>query len=429
MRPPSVMGSIRGRVVSAADTRPVADATITVVFGAGPAPDIAPITNEDGWFAMDDLPCGRWRLRASGPGGEIGEAAVEVFDDALSEVTIETDGSPRRGWPDRRQPGAPDIAPDAVASGHGNVRGWVLRAGTGQPVAGCAIAATGGPAMTEQATLDSDGAGQFDFGGRLMAGDWLVRARSPDGSEGETPVRVFAGEESEITIEVESPTPIAAAPARAEIAGAAARPRGQRARAGRARERRRALRRGDDHGHHERAGRGASVAPLTDREGWFVLDDLSPGDWRLRAMGPKGETGDATAHVSAGALNEVTIALGRVCWREPPAARAVSTRTGKRRRAVTGTVRGRVVRADNGAAIADATITVAGGPGAAPDIAPITGADGSFVLYGRTPGEWQLAAVGPEGETGRARVTVAAGSVASALIRVAARAAGRSRRR
>ena len=155
MQPPSVMGSIRGRVVSAADARPVADATITVVFGAGPAPDIAPITNEDGWFAMDDLPCGRWRLRASGPGGEIGEAAVEVFDDALSEVTIETDGSPRRGWPDRRQPGAPDIAPDAVASGHGNVRGWVLRAGTGQPVAGCAIATTGGPAMTEQATLNS----------------------------------------------------------------------------------------------------------------------------------------------------------------------------------------------------------------------------------------------------------------------------------
>ena len=176
-------------------------------------------------------------------------------------------------------------------------------------------------------------------------------------------------------------------------------------------------------------GAAPDVAPLTDREGWFVLDDLSPGDWRLRAMGPNGETGDATAHVSAGALNEVTIALGRVRRREPPAARAVSTRTGKRRRAVTGTVRGRVVRADNGAAIADATITVAGGPGAAPDIAPITGADGSFVLDGLTPGEWQLAAVGPEGETGRARVTVAAGSVASALIRVAARAAGRSRRR
>jgi hypothetical protein len=428
MQPPSVMGSIRGRVVSAADARPVADATITVVFGAGPAPDIAPITNEDGWFAMDDLPCGRWRLRASGPGGEIGEAAVEVFDDALSEVTIEPDGSPRRGWPDRRQPGAPDIAPDAVASGHGNVRGWVLRAGTGQPVAGCAVAATGGPAMTEQATLDSDGAGQFDFGGRLMAGDWLVRARSPDRSEGETPVRVFAGEESEITIEVESPTPIARRPPERR---SPARPRdlvgSVRGRVVRASD-------GEPFGEATImvvSGPGAApdVAPLTDREGWFVLDDLSPGDWRLRAVGPNGETGDATAHVSAGALNEVTIALGRVRRREPPAARAVSTRTGKRRRAVTGTVRGRVVRADNGAAIADATITVAGDPGAAPDIAPITGADGSFVLDGLTPGEWQLAAVGPEGETGRARVTVAAGSVASALIRVAARAAGRSRRR
>ncbi len=232
-----------------------------------------------------------------------------------------------------------------------------------------------------------------------MAGDWLVRARSPDGSEGETPVRVFAGEESEITIEVESPTPIARRPPERR---SPARPRdlvgSVRGRVVRASD-------GEPFGEATImvvSGPGAApdVAPLTDREGWFVLDDLSPGDWRLRAVGPNGETGDATAHVSAGALNEVTIALGRVRRREPPAARAVSTRTGKRRRAVTGTVEGTRRARRQRRRHRRCHDHRGGRPGRGAHIAPITGADGSFVLDGLTPGEWQLAAVGPEGETG-----------------------------
>ncbi len=92
-RPPNnterdMPGSVRGRVVRADNGKPVRDATITIIRGAGPAPDIAPLTDRGGWFALDGLPAGDWVFRAVGPGGEPGEATVEVFPDSLAEVII-----------------------------------------------------------------------------------------------------------------------------------------------------------------------------------------------------------------------------------------------------------------------------------------------------------------------------------------------------
>lgn len=82
-------GNLSGYVVRG--QQPVTDATVTIVDGPGSHIDIAPVSDEDGWFVLDDLAPGRWRLRAQGPDGSTGEAQVDIWDDTLSEVTIYLD--------------------------------------------------------------------------------------------------------------------------------------------------------------------------------------------------------------------------------------------------------------------------------------------------------------------------------------------------
>ncbi len=85
-------GNVCGYVVR--DGQAVTDATVTVVTGPGEHVDLAPLTDRDGWFALDGLVAGRWRLAATGPDGSVGRSDVDVFDDSLSEVTIELTGDP-----------------------------------------------------------------------------------------------------------------------------------------------------------------------------------------------------------------------------------------------------------------------------------------------------------------------------------------------
>lgn len=80
-------GNVCGYVVR--DGRGVAEATVTVVDGPGEHVDLAPLTDQDGWFALDGLAAGRWRLVATGGDGSVGWNDVDVFDDSLNEVTIE----------------------------------------------------------------------------------------------------------------------------------------------------------------------------------------------------------------------------------------------------------------------------------------------------------------------------------------------------
>jgi hypothetical protein len=70
----------RGRVVDA-DGVPVAHARVTIVAASVPMPEIALLTGSRGNFELA-LPQGRFRLRAHGPRGEIGEAVVGVEGDA-----------------------------------------------------------------------------------------------------------------------------------------------------------------------------------------------------------------------------------------------------------------------------------------------------------------------------------------------------------
>jgi Carboxypeptidase regulatory-like domain len=65
----------RGRVVNA-DAVPVPRARVTIVAATVPMPEIALLTDPDGRFELA-LPEGRFRLRAHGPRGEVGEAEIE----------------------------------------------------------------------------------------------------------------------------------------------------------------------------------------------------------------------------------------------------------------------------------------------------------------------------------------------------------------
>lgn len=67
-----------GRVVDGRG-EPVADALVTIESGTAPTPEITLITDEAGNFRLG-LPDGRFRIRATAPGGETG--------------TAETDGGP-----------------------------------------------------------------------------------------------------------------------------------------------------------------------------------------------------------------------------------------------------------------------------------------------------------------------------------------------
>ena len=68
---------IHGRVVDSAG-HAVANATVIVVHGLAPVPDIAAVSDEHGRYVFGRLPAGTYRLRAIGPDGNEGETDVTV---------------------------------------------------------------------------------------------------------------------------------------------------------------------------------------------------------------------------------------------------------------------------------------------------------------------------------------------------------------
>lgn len=400
-------GSVGGFVVRREDGAPVADAAIEVVRGVGRAPDIAPTTNSVGWFVLDELPAGEWVLAATSGTGR-GQAAVHVFDNAESEVTIEVIGAPRgaaRPGGERTSKGTRQDFP---------LRGRVIRADTWEPVANAAIAVIRGPGGFggPEPYVETDGAGHFVFPG-LTDGEWVLSATSPAGT-GEATVRVYSNTVSDVTIEVAETSP-----ARRPSTGGAR--KAERPIPGSVRGR---VVRADNASPVANAtvtmvqGPGSSPesSVTTDGAGYFALTGLTEGEWVLSAMSSAG-SGRAAVHVFNNAASNVTIEVAGSSRARRGSAASSMTKT---ERSMPGSVRGRVVRADNGRPLADATIGIVSGAGPAPDIAPLTNSAGWFALEGLPAGEWVLSALGPHGETGGASVRVSAGSVADVTITVAA---------
>jgi uncharacterized GH25 family protein len=307
----------------------------------------------------------------------------------------------------------------------GSVRGAVVRAENGEPVAGATIVGSrrGLPAADEWSpyprtpvSAQSDALGGFALDG-LVEGDWVLRTRDSRGEVlGEATVRVFDNAFSDVTIAIRGAP---AAPAGHDVERRVRSPRANSPGAVRGRV---------VNLYDGKAVQGATIsvvsgegsepdeAPGTDEDGWFALDGLTEGEWMVRAIASGGETGTATVHVFNNSLSEVTIEVGVL---PRPPRRGGSGRPPQRtERGMRGSVRGRVVRIDDRQPVPDATITVVSGAGPAPDIAPLTNQSGAFSLDGLPAGEWTLRAIGPEGETGDATVSVSAGSAADLTIYV-----------
>jgi len=79
-------GSISGYVVSDCSEQPMGDVSVVVISGPNSSPDIAALTNPFGYFVLDNLREGTWRLRAMAPNGSQSDMTVDVFEHAVTAV-------------------------------------------------------------------------------------------------------------------------------------------------------------------------------------------------------------------------------------------------------------------------------------------------------------------------------------------------------
>jgi hypothetical protein len=148
---------------------------------------ITTLTDRFGRFTFDDLYRGTYVIQVAGPLDEpLGEATVHVFDNALSDVTIQV-SSPANG-----------------TGLLGSIHGRVMRAQNRMPVANATIVVRGACSAPDIAPL-TDGAGWFLLDG-LSAGEWVLRALGPDGETGEATVRVSADSVAETVISAIMPS-------------------------------------------------------------------------------------------------------------------------------------------------------------------------------------------------------------------------------
>jgi hypothetical protein len=80
-------GSVRGYVMTEGGVA-VEGATVVIVKGPGPAPDIAPMSDRNGSFVLDGLPEGTYLLRAFGPDEQTGETSVSIYDNSVTDAEI-----------------------------------------------------------------------------------------------------------------------------------------------------------------------------------------------------------------------------------------------------------------------------------------------------------------------------------------------------
>ncbi|MGL4230014.1 MAG: MSCRAMM family protein [Casimicrobium sp.] len=88
-----VGSTIAGKVIRLDTGFPVADASVMIVSGPAPSPDIARITDASGAFSFSGLAPGEWLLRAIAPTSQSGQRSVYVAAEATALTSIEIDFS------------------------------------------------------------------------------------------------------------------------------------------------------------------------------------------------------------------------------------------------------------------------------------------------------------------------------------------------
>ena len=166
-------GNLCGYVVR--DDTPIPDASITIVHGPGSHADIAPVSDADGWFALDDLTPGQWRLRANAPDGSSGEANVDVWANSLSEVTIPLAAARSAASKQRKKSAGVrrDAGDHGGTSGRGTVVGRVTDSVSGEPVRNAPVVVTDGPGPLPDLAYLTDDNGQFTIP-EMEPGDWVL---------------------------------------------------------------------------------------------------------------------------------------------------------------------------------------------------------------------------------------------------------------
>jgi uncharacterized protein (DUF2141 family) len=92
--PANQVGStIAGKVIRLDTGLPVRDASVMIVSGPAPSPDIARITDESGAFSFSGLAPGEWLLRAIAPTSQSGQRSVYVAAEATALTSIDIDFS------------------------------------------------------------------------------------------------------------------------------------------------------------------------------------------------------------------------------------------------------------------------------------------------------------------------------------------------
>jgi large repetitive protein len=240
-------------------------------FGGASAAEPTSLHSDDGSFALDDVPPGRWSLEATASGFQRGRAGGVVVEE----------GGTTRGVAIRLSRG-------------GVVSGRVVEARSGQPVLGATVmarlsGATGGgrgPGTTDT-VQQTDDDGRYEIGG-LAPGNYTLTARHPDWSDGLASVEL---KDATATADIRLGTG-------GSLTGTVV--TGGRPTAGATV----ALRGG-------MGGGGGPNTALSDAAGRFRFDRLAAGRYEVTAsLGAQSSTAVDAVVASADATQDITVALG-----------------------------------------------------------------------------------------------------------------------
>jgi uncharacterized GH25 family protein len=152
---------------------------------------------------------------------------------------------------------------------------------------------------------------------------------------------------------------------------------------------------------HERASKSVQ-STTTDGDGWFAFRDVDAGRYLVAAAGARAQ------EINLEDFTNITLELSIPSGASEPAYEPAPEPdlSPDILGAAAASIRGRVISARNGYAIEDASVMLLSGPGSAPDIAPLTNANGEFSFHGLAAGPWTLRAIAPDGASKQLRVDV-----------------------